>query len=137
MKSYHTLSEIRNDLENASITCHQLVQHYLDNIKTHSHLNAFVEVYEEEALAKAKALDLKIKNNEAGRLAGLVFGIKDLICLNKHSVSGGSKILEDFESQFSATAVEALLKEDAIVIGRQNCMSLAWVLPTKTPYTVL
>lgn len=121
MKSYHTLSEIRNDLENASVTCHQLVQHYLYNIKTHSHLNAFVEVYEEEALAKAKALDLKIKNNEAGRLAGLVFGIKDLICLNKHSVSGGSKILEDFESQFSATAVEALLKEDAIVIGRQNC----------------
>lgn len=121
MKSYHTLSEIRTDLENASVTCLQLVQHYLDNIKTHSHLNAFVEVYEEEALAKAKALDLKIKNNEAGRLAGLVFGIKDLICLNKHSVSGGSKILEDFESQFSATAVEALLKEDAIVIGRQNC----------------
>ena len=121
MKSYHTLSEIRNDLKNAKLTCLQLVEQYLKNIQNNVHLNAFLEVYEAEALAKAQEIDLKIKENKAGRLAGLVFGIKDLICFDQHTVSGGSKILEDFESQFSATAVEALLKEDAIIIGRQNC----------------
>ena len=121
MKSYHTLREIQNDLENASLTCRQLVRYYLENIKSQSALNAFVEVYEASALAKAREIDRKLKEKKAGRLAGLVFGIKDLICLNRHAVSGGSKILEGFESQFSATAVEALLKEDAIVIGRQNC----------------
>lgn len=121
MKSYHTLSEIRNDLKNAKVTCLQLVEHYLKNIRDNEHLNAFLEVYEAEALAKAKEIDLKIKENKAGRLAGLVFGIKDLICFDQHAVSGGSKILEGFESQFSATAVSSLLKEDAIIIGRQNC----------------
>ncbi len=121
MKSYHTLSEIRNDLKNANLTCLQLVEYYLKNIHAHSHLNAFVEVYEAEALAKAQEIDLKIKENRAGRLAGLVFGIKDLICFDRHEVSGGSKILEGFESQISATAVTSLLKEDAIIIGRQNC----------------
>lgn len=121
MKSYHTLRDIRNDLQLGNLTCQQLVGQYLKNIEEQKHLNAFVEVYTEEALAKAKDIDQRLKENQAGKLAGLVFGIKDLLCLDKHQVSGGSKILNNFESQFSATAVEALLKEDAIVIGRQNC----------------
>lgn len=121
MKSYHKLSDIRNDLQLGNLTCQQLVSHYLKNIKEHSHLNAFIEVYEIQALEKAKDIDLRLKQNQAGKLAGLVFGIKDLLCLDKHQVSGGSKILRNFESQFSATAIEALLQEDAIVIGRQNC----------------
>ncbi|MCE7991259.1 MAG: Asp-tRNA(Asn)/Glu-tRNA(Gln) amidotransferase subunit GatA [Roseivirga sp.] len=121
MKSYHRLSDIRNDLQLGNLTCQQLVSQYLKNIEEQEHLNAFIEVYKDEALAKAKDIDQKLKKNQAGKLAGLVFGIKDLLCLDKHRVSGGSKILSNFESQFSATAVEALLKEDAIVIGRQNC----------------
>ncbi|GAB5526334.1 MAG: Asp-tRNA(Asn)/Glu-tRNA(Gln) amidotransferase subunit GatA [Roseivirga sp.] len=121
MKAYRTLSEIRNDLQLGNLTCQQLVTRYLKNIEEQKHLNAFVEVYNKEALAKAKDIDQRLRENQAGKLAGLVFGIKDLLCLDKHQVSGGSKILKNFESQFSATAVEALLKEDAIVIGRQNC----------------
>ena len=121
MNSYHTLREIRNDLDQGNITCEALVQHYLRNIRENQSLNVFLEVYEEEALAKARVVDTKIKNNKAGKLAGLIFGIKDLLCLKDHKVSGGSKILEAFESQFTATAVQALLDEDAIVIGRQNC----------------
>lgn len=121
MKSYHRLSDIRNDLQLGNLTCQQLVSQYLKNIEDQKHLNAFIEVYKDEALAKAKDIDQKLKKNQAGKLAGLVFGIKDLLCLDKHQVSGGSKILRNFESQFSATAIEALLQEDAIVIGRQNC----------------
>lgn len=121
MKSYHRLSDIRNDLQLGNLTCQQLVSQYLKNIENQKHLNAFIEVYKDEALAKAKDIDQKLKKNQAGKLAGLVFGIKDLLCLDKHRVSGGSKILSNFESQFSATAIEALLAEDAIVIGRQNC----------------
>ena len=121
MGSYQTLQEIQNDLELGETTCQKLVEYYLKNIREHASLNAFVEVYEEEALKKAREIDQKISNNKAGKLAGLVVGIKDLICLKDHEVSGGSKILEGFESQFTATAVTSLLKEDAIVIGRQNC----------------
>ena len=121
MKSYHTLRDIRNDLQLGNITCRQLVSQYLQNIEDQKHLNAFIEVYKDEALTQAEHIDQKLKKNQAGKFAGLVFGIKDLLCLSKHQVSGGSKILNNFESQFSATAVEALLKEDAILIGRQNC----------------
>ncbi len=121
MKNYHRLDEIQADLKLQKISCQQLVDHYLQNIKSQKHLNAFLEVYEEEARERAKAIDLKLKHNQAGKLAGLIFGIKDLICYKHHQVSGSSNILDGFESQITATAVQRLLDEDAIVIGRQNC----------------
>lgn len=121
MKNYHLLDEIQTDLKLQKISCKELVDHYLHNIKTQESLNVFLEVFEEEAREQAKTIDLKLKHNKAGKLAGLIFGIKDLICYKKHLVSGSSKILNGFESQITATAVQRLLDEDAIVIGRQNC----------------
>ncbi len=121
MKNYHRLDEIQKDLKLHKISCLSLVEHYLKNIEDNAHLNAFVEVYEQEARERAKAIDLKIKHNQAGKLAGLIFGIKDLICYQDHQVSGSSEILKGFESQITATAVQRLFDEDAIVIGRQNC----------------
>ena len=121
MKNYHRLDEIQTDLELQKISCLQLVEHHLQNIKAYAHLNAFIEVFEVEAREQAKAIDNKLKHNEAGKLAGLFFGIKDLICYKNHTVTGSSKILDGFDSQFTATAVQRLLDEDAIIIGRQNC----------------
>jgi len=121
MKDYHLLDEIQEDLKQNRTTCAELVDGYLANIEKGKHLNAFVEVYSEEAKHRAREIDIKISNNTAGPLAGLIFGIKDLICYKNHQVNGSSNILSGFESQFSATAVERLLEQDAIVIGRQNC----------------
>lgn len=121
MKNYHRLDEIQADLYQNKVTCKKLVQHYLKNIKANASLNAFVEVYAEEALSQAEQIDLKLSQQKAGPLAGLVFGIKDLICYKQHQVSGASHILKDFESQITATAVQRLLDADAILIGRQNC----------------
>lgn len=121
MKNYHRLDEIQTDLELQKISCLQLVEHHLQKIRAHAHLNAFIEVFETEAREQAKAIDNKLKHNEAGKLAGLIFGIKDLICYKNHTVTGSSKILDGFDSQFTATAVQRLLDEDAIIIGRQNC----------------
>ena len=84
-----------------------------------------MSVYEEEALARAAEIDNKFKNGTAGRLAGLVVGIKDVLCYQDHPLEAGSKILNGFVSQFTATAVQRLLDEDAIIIGRQNCDEFA------------
>ncbi len=58
-------------------------------------------------------------------MAGVIVGIKDNICYKGHKVSCSSKILEGFESLYSATVVERLLAEDAIIIGRLNCDEFA------------
>ena len=93
-----------------TVSCLQLVEHHLQNIRAQAHLNAFIEVFEEEAREQAKAIDIKLKHNKAGKLAGLIFGIKDLICYKDHTVTGSSKILEGFDSQITATAVQRLLR---------------------------
>jgi len=123
--SYSHFSEIQVDLKNGKLRCTDLVKFHLSNISKKKHLNAFLSVYEEEALAQAAAIDEKIKIGTAGKLAGLVVGLKDVLAYKDHPLQAGSRILEGFNSQFTATAVQRLVDEDAIIIGRQNCDEFA------------
>lgn len=125
VKPYDSLSEIQRDLAAGSITCRQLVEHYLQRIDDHKHLNAFVAVYADEARQRASEVDAKWSEGTAGRLAGMVLGIKDVLCYNQHGVQAGSRILDGFVSQFTATAVQRVIEEDVIIIGRQNCDEFA------------
>ncbi len=103
----------------------EITKFFLDKIEHNSHLNAFLEVFESSAIKKAEEVDAKIKAGKAGKLAGVVIGLKDNICYKNHKVSASSKILEGFESLYSSTVVERLLAEDAIIIGRLNCDEFA------------
>jgi len=123
--TYTTLAKIQADLSNRKTSVKQLVSNYLSNIEENKHLNAFLEVFGNEALANAEKIDAKLSSGSAGKLAGMVIGIKDNICYANHRVGASSKILEGFNSLFSATAVERLLAEDAIIIGRLNCDEFA------------
>lgn len=120
-----SLSQVQQELKEGKTTVRDQVQHYLNEIENHKELNAFVEVFTESALKKADEVDEKMKSGAAGKLAGLVIGIKDNICYKDHKVSASSKILEGFESLYSATVVERLLEEDAVIIGRLNCDEFA------------
>ncbi len=119
------MSRIKSDLDSGNIDCIKLVQGYLDNIEAKKHLNALTEVYPEEALAQAAEVQEKLSSGKAGRLAGMVITIKDVYCHTGHSLQSGSKILEGFKSQFTATPIQRLLDEDAIIIGRNNCDEFA------------
>lgn len=121
MSNFHSFDDIKKAIANKETDCKAIVQSYLKNIQTKAHLNAFVEVYTHAALAQADIIDHKIVAGKAGKLAGMVIGIKDVLCYEGHQVNSSSKILEGFESQFTATAVQKLIDEDAIVIGRLNC----------------
>ncbi len=123
--NHRSLSEVRAALEAGQFTVSDLTRFYLDRIDDLAHLNAFCEVFRETASAKAVEVDEKRKKGTAGRLAGLVIGIKDNICYKGHKVTASSRILENFESQYSATVVERLLQEDAVIIGRLNCDEFA------------
>ena len=122
---YSSLEEIKRDLQTNQITVEGLVKSYLARIKEFKDLNAFNEVFEQEALLRAKDVDSRIKSGIAGRLAGMVIAIKDNICYKDHQVTASSKILDGFTSVYSATIVERLLAEDVIIIGRCNCDEFA------------
>lgn len=125
MKRYTTQSAIFQDIKNGQLKLPGLVTHYLKQIEDQRHLNAFLEVFADEALHKAEEVQNRIMQGTAGRLAGMVVAIKDNICFKGHKVSASSRILEGFESLYSATALERLLAEDVIVIGRVNCDEFA------------
>lgn len=107
-------------------SCTDTVALYLKTIDEKKHLNAFVEVFSKEALQKAVILDEKRKTGEPlKKLHGVVIAIKDVICYKGHKVTAASKILGGFTSIYSATAVQKLLDEDAIIIGSCNCDEFA------------
>jgi aspartyl-tRNA(Asn)/glutamyl-tRNA(Gln) amidotransferase subunit A len=83
--------------------------------------NSVLEIYEADAIKAAKAVDAKIAAGETvGRLAGVPVIIKDNILYKGHISSAASKLLENFVSPYSATVVDKLLAEDAVIIGRSN-----------------
>lgn len=125
MYSFSTIKQLRSDLDKGSINCLQLTEDALALARQKMHLNAFLELFDASALEQAKKVDEKLKNKTAGKMAGVIVGIKDNICYKGHKVSCSSKILEGFESLYSATVVERLLAEDAIIIGRLNCDEFA------------
>lgn len=125
LKTYASFREIQHDLQHGTITCQDLVRYHLSNIDAKSHLNAFLSVFDEEALNQAVAIDQKIKEGTAGKLAGLVVGLKDVLAYKDHPLQASSNILAGFISQYSGTAVQRLLDADAIIIGRQNCDEFA------------
>lgn len=121
---YKTFAEVKTALASGS-TVLEIVEGYLNAIQQNSDLNAFLEVFENSAKEKAIEVDAKRKAGNAGRLAGMVIGLKDNLCYAGHKVSASSKILEGFESLYTATAVQRLLDEDAVIIGRLNCDEFA------------
>ncbi|MGZ3819874.1 MAG: amidase, partial [Mucilaginibacter sp.] len=133
-KFYSSLDEIKKELQSGEITVEALVKNYLAEIKSNAHLNAFNEVFDDEALSRSKTIDERIKAGTAGRLAGMVIGIKDNICFNGHKVSASSKILEGFTSIYSSTIVERVLAEDVVIIGRCNCDEFAMGASNENSY---
>jgi aspartyl-tRNA(Asn)/glutamyl-tRNA(Gln) amidotransferase subunit A len=125
LKAYRSLKEIQADIQTGNVNCRQVVTHYLSIIQANTQLNVFLEVYADEALRRADEIDQKIAKGTQGKLAGMVIGLKDVLCYQDHSLQASSKILDGFISQFTGTAVQRLLEEDAIIIGRQNCDEFA------------
>lgn len=125
MENFRSFKAIDQALKAGQISCVDIVNHHLNNIRKYSHLNAFLNVYDDEALILANKIDEKIKAGTQGMLAGLVIGIKDVICYKDHPLQASSKILDGFESQFTSTALQKLLDQDAIIIGRQSCDEFA------------
>jgi aspartyl-tRNA(Asn)/glutamyl-tRNA(Gln) amidotransferase subunit A len=122
---FQSYQESRRALLNGDTSAVSITQHFLTEIKSKSELNAFLEVFEVDALAQAKEVDIAITNGEVKLLSGMVIGLKDNICYKDHKIGASSKILEGFESLYSATVTERLLNQGAIIIGRLNCDEFA------------
>ena len=126
MFEFSSIEQYHARLKEGKDSCLQAVEYYIQQIQLKQHLNAFIEVYADDALQKAKELDTKRKaGGTIGKLHGVVIGLKDIICYKDHRLSASSNILKNFISVYSSTVVEKLLAEEAIIIGNLNCDEFA------------
>jgi len=124
--TFHSIQDYQQALAEGVCSCEDAVKHYLSRIEAGKHLNAYTQVYDDEALERARQLDKKRRAGEkTGALHGVVIGLKDVIAYKDHPLTAASRILTNYTSVYNATAVEKLLREEVIIIGHLNCDEFA------------
>jgi aspartyl-tRNA(Asn)/glutamyl-tRNA(Gln) amidotransferase subunit A len=119
-----TIRETREGLLNKKFSAVELVDIYLERIYKHKKLNALLTVSDEDAYKEAKKIDKLIASASVEKeypLLGTVVAHKDLFLTKGVRTTAGSKVLESFVPEYSATAVERIEKGGGIMIGKTNC----------------
>ena len=120
---------------NKKVTAERLVRDALEKAKHFADYNIFTFINEEGALKKARDIDARIaRGEEVGRLAGVPYALKDNFLSPEGQTTASAHILEGFVSPVTATAVEKLEREGAIMIGRTNMDAFAQGSSTENSY---
>jgi aspartyl-tRNA(Asn)/glutamyl-tRNA(Gln) amidotransferase subunit A len=126
MDTPFTISEVQNGLISGKFSAVDLVDTYLERInKNNRELNVLLTVTDEKAYETAKSIDKRIRNLrgealEKMPLLGCVVAFKDIFMTKDTRTTAGSKVLETYIPQYSATVVERLLSAGCIMIGKTN-----------------
>lgn len=84
-------------------------------------VHAFISLTAEKARKQAEDLDRRIQQGEQpGKLAGVPFTVKDIFCVKDTFSTAASKILANFRSPYTATAVQRMQEAGAILLGKVN-----------------
>lgn len=113
-----TLVELRDAIVAKSISAVDVVRAYLDRIERfNGSLNAYRETFVDAALDRAQQVDA---GKITGELAGVPIAVKDLMCTQEGYTTCSSRMLAEYRSPFTATAVRRLEDAGAIVLGKTN-----------------
>ncbi|MEP7103205.1 MAG: Asp-tRNA(Asn)/Glu-tRNA(Gln) amidotransferase subunit GatA [Candidatus Dojkabacteria bacterium] len=118
------ISETIAKIKTGEISVLALVQEHLKRAhEVHDATNSFITILDEQALARAKELEVEIQNSkiENRKLLGIPFTVKDLYLVEGTRTTFASKLMEDFIAPYTSTIVQKCLDEGAILIGKCNC----------------
>ncbi len=120
---------------NNTITATRLVKDALEKAEHFADYNVFTYLDKEGALKRAAEIDERIARGEkVGRLAGVPFAAKSNFLVKGCPTTASAHILEEYDSPLTATSVQKLLDEDAILIGLTNCDAFAHGSSTENSY---
>ena len=129
-----SISQLADGLRKRDFSSVELTQHFLQRIKQHEQLNAYITVTEEVALKQAQAADKKLAHGDTTLLTGVPIGQKDIFCTRDIKTSCGSKMLDNFISPYDATVVEKLNNVGAVLLGKLNMDEFAMGSSNETSY---
>ena len=121
-----------NSIKNGDFTVEEFIERSFERIKkVDDKLHAFLS-FNDIALEKAKGIDRRISSNQKiGQCFGMPISVKDNMCVEGTKTTCASKVLENFVSPYTGTAVSRLEAEDAIIIGKTNLDEFAMGLSTE------
>ncbi len=116
-----TIKEARGLLDNKEISAVELTRMYLDRINLlDGKVESYLSVTEGMALEHAQQAQNIIDSGKSSMLTGIPLSIKDNICIEGTKTTCASKMLEDFVSPYTATSVNKLLADNAVILGKTN-----------------
>lgn len=123
--TFSSVAELSGMLRDREVSAVELARHYLDRIKAHRDLNAFLDVRPEATLAQAEEADRRIAAGEAGPLTGIPIAHKDIFVTREWASTAASRMLEGYMSPFDATVVSKLKQAGMVCLGKLNCDEFA------------
>lgn len=130
----HSIREHARALRAGEYSCVELTQHFLARIEAATDLNALISVTAELALQQARRADRRIQAGDPDWLLGIPLVHKDLFCTEGVLTSCGSKMLDNFISPYTATAVAKLEQRGAVMLGKSNMDEFAMGSSSETSY---
>jgi len=118
--SQENIRQTQEALRRGEISCIKLVDGHLARIAAATSLNAFLTVFADRVRERVKTIDAKVQNGSAGKLAGVIIAVKDILAMKGERLTCGSRILENFISPYDATVIQKLEAADALIIGKTN-----------------
>ncbi len=114
--------QLRDKIAAGQISSVEATEAIFKNIEEQeSVIGAYISTFRDRALEKAAEVDKQIAaGQEVGQLAGVPVAVKDNMCTTFGATTCASKILENFQAPYNATAVEKLLSADAVIVGKTN-----------------
>lgn len=129
-----TIAELAKDLRSGEFSSVELTSVFLERIKQHSSLNAYITVTEDLALQEAKLADFKLAKGDAGLLTGIPIAQKDIFCTEGVKTTCGSKMLDNFIAPYNATVVDKFNNAGAVMLGKLNMDEFAMGSSNETSY---
>ncbi len=116
-----TIKEARSLLDSRKISAVELTNIYLKRIQEmDGKIDSYLSVCGENALQQASEAQKIIDSGNSQPLCGIPLSIKDNICIEGTKTTCASKMLEDFIPPYTATAVNKLNEQNAVILGKVN-----------------
>ena len=115
-----TIAELRDGFGSGEFTAREIAEGFNEAVAAARLLNAYTVETPDDALAAAEAADKALASGEAGPLAGIPLGIKDLFATEGVDTTAGSRILTGFRPPYESKITENLRSAGAGMLGKLN-----------------
>ncbi len=115
-----TIEKAHEALKRGDYTVAELCGVYLAVItEKNPDINAYLEVFS-DVMEQAGRAQAKFKDGSATMLTGIPLAIKDNMLIKGRLVTAASKILENYVASYTATAIQNLIDQGVVFLGRTN-----------------